>query len=110
MPQILPGSSSANPSSQSFSYCPIEIQFTTRAVTSVLAGRPSKRTVTPIFKGRPNRAAHPWGFTRIIRHGSENARAGSALLRVSGILQGIRVPRRPSLFFAVESTFQFIGS
>jgi len=33
MPQTLPGSSSANPRSQSFSYWPIEMQFTTRAVT-----------------------------------------------------------------------------
>ena len=72
MPQTLPGSSSANPSSQSFSYCPIEIQFTTRAVTSVLAGRASNRTVAPISKGRANRAAHPWGFTRMIKHWSEN--------------------------------------
>ena len=33
MPQTLPGSSSASPRSQTFSYCPIEMQFTTRAVT-----------------------------------------------------------------------------
>jgi len=73
MPHTLAGSSSANPSSQSFSYSRIEIQFTTRAVTSVLAGRHPNRTLAPSSSGRPNRAAHPWGFTRIIRHGSENA-------------------------------------
>ena len=39
MPQTLPGSSSANPRSQSFSYCPIEMQFTTRAVTLPPAGK-----------------------------------------------------------------------
>lgn len=110
MPQILPGSSSANPSSQSFSYCPIEIQFTTRAVTSVLAGRPSKRTVAPISRGRPNRAAHPWGFTKMTQHSSENGWDRSRLVRVIGISQGIRVPRRPPGFLAVEHTFKFIGS
>ena len=71
MPHTLPGSSSANPKSQSFSYGPIEIQFTTRAVTSVLTGSPSKRTVTPISRRRANRTAHPWGFTRMTKHPSE---------------------------------------
>jgi hypothetical protein len=33
MSQTLPGSFSANPRSQSSSYCPIEMQFTTRAST-----------------------------------------------------------------------------
>lgn len=71
MRQTLPGSSSATPSSQSFSYCPVEMQFTIRPVTFPLAGRPSKRTSAPISRGRPNRAAHPWGFTRITRQVSE---------------------------------------
>jgi hypothetical protein len=110
MPHTLPGLSSANPSSQSFSYCPIELQFTTRAVALVLTGRPSKRPVAPISRERPNRAAHPWGFTRIIRHGSENVWAGSALVRVIGISQEIRVPRRTPVFLAIEHTFKFIGS
>jgi hypothetical protein len=69
MPQTLPGSSSANPSSQNFS---IAMQFTTRAVTLVLAGRPSNRTAAPISAGRPNLAAHPCRFTRTAKHGSEN--------------------------------------
>jgi hypothetical protein len=30
----------------------------------VLAGRPCKRTIAPISRERPNRAAHPWGFTK----------------------------------------------
>ena len=38
--------------SQSFSYSPIEIQFTTRAVTLGLAGRPSNRTADPTFSGQ----------------------------------------------------------
>jgi hypothetical protein len=71
MPQRLPGSSSAIPSSQDFSYCPIEMQFTTRPVTLPLAGRPSKRTSAPTSRGRPHRAAHPWGFTRMTRQVSE---------------------------------------
>ena len=41
MPHTLPGSSSANPSSQSFVYSPSEMQFTTRAAMLVTAGRPS---------------------------------------------------------------------
>jgi hypothetical protein len=85
MPHTLPGSSSANPSSQSFAYSPIEMQFTTRAVTLVPVGRSSNRTVAPISSGRRNRAAHPCGFTRCVRHGSENGRAGSRLVRVIGI-------------------------
>ena len=72
MPHTLPGSSSANPSSETFSYSPSEIEFTTRAVTLVLAGRPSNRTAAPISSGRRDRTAHPCGFTRIARHGSEN--------------------------------------
>ena len=71
-PQMLPRSSSANPSNQSFSYSPIRIQFTTRAVTAVLVGRPSIRTAAPISSGRRNRATHPCGFTRSVRHDSEN--------------------------------------
>jgi hypothetical protein len=51
MPQTLPGSSSANPRSQIFSYCPIEMQFTTRAVTLPPAGSRSKRTVVPTASG-----------------------------------------------------------
>ena len=69
MPHTLAGSSSANPSSQNFS---IAMQFTTHAETLVLVGRPSNCRAVPISRGRQNRAAHPWGFTRIIRHGSEN--------------------------------------
>ena len=71
MPQTLPGSSSANPNNQSFSYAPIEMQFTTLAITFPSTGRSSKRTSTPISKGRPKRAAHPWGFTRITQHAPE---------------------------------------
>src|SRR5208282_5139140 len=56
MPHTLPGSSSANPSSETFSYSPSEIEFTTRAVTLVLAGRPSNRTAAPISK----RATEPY--------------------------------------------------
>jgi hypothetical protein len=73
MPHTLPGSASTNPNSHCFSYCPIEMQFTTRAVTLAPVGRLSKRTVVPISRGRQNRAAHPCGFTRIIKHGSDNA-------------------------------------
>jgi hypothetical protein len=51
MPQTLPGSSSSNPRSQSFSYFPIEMQFTTRAVTLPPAGSRSKRTVVPDASG-----------------------------------------------------------
>jgi len=51
MPQTLPGSSSANPRSQSFSYCPTEIQFTTRAVTFPPVGSRSKCTVVPTASG-----------------------------------------------------------
>lgn len=101
---------SASPNSQSFSYCPIEIQFTTRAVTSVLAGRPSKRTRASISRGRPNRAAHPWGFTKITKHPSEKGSAGLRPVRLIGISQGIRVPRRPPDSLAIEATFKFIGS
>ena len=72
MPHTLPGSSSANPNSETFSYSPSEIEFTTRAVMLVLAGRPSNRTAAHISSGRRNRTAHPCGFTRIARHGSEN--------------------------------------
>ena len=71
-PHTLPGSSSASPSSQTFSYSPIGMQFTTRAVTVVLAGRPSNRTADPIASGRWKRAADPCGFTRSVIHGSEN--------------------------------------
>ena len=110
MPHTLPGSSSANPSSQSFSYCPKEIQFTTRAVTSVLTGRPSKRTVTPISKGRGKRTAHPWGFTRITKHAPEKDWAGPRPVRVIGISQGIRVLLRRQLFLSVGPIFKFIGS
>lgn len=41
-PHTLPGSSSANPSSQSFSYSPIEMQFTTRAVNIGSRGETSQ--------------------------------------------------------------------
>jgi len=71
MPHTLPGSSSANPNSHSFSYCPIEMQFTTRAVTFLAAGSPSKRTSAPISSGRAKRAAHPWELTRITKHAPE---------------------------------------
>jgi hypothetical protein len=47
MPQTLSGSSSANPRSQSVSYCPTEIQFTTRAMTLPPVGSRSERTVVP---------------------------------------------------------------
>jgi len=110
MSHTLPGSSSANPNSQSFSYCPIEIQFTTRAVTPVLAGRPSKRTAVPISRGRPNRPAHPWGFTKITKHSRENGWDGSRTVRVTGISHGIRVPRRRLAFLSVGPTFKCIGS
>jgi hypothetical protein len=69
MPQTLAGTSKANPSSQNFS---IGMQFTTRAVTLIPAGRPSNRTGSPISSARWNRAAHPWGFTRSVRDGAEN--------------------------------------
>jgi len=69
MPQTLAGTSKANPSSQNFS---IGMQFTTRAVTLIPAGRPSNRTGSPTSSGRWNRAAHPWGFTRSVRDSSEN--------------------------------------
>jgi hypothetical protein len=108
MPHTFPGSSSANPNSQDFSYCPIEMQFTTRAVTLVPAGRPPKRSVAPIVSGRANRTAHPWGFTRMTTHWSENGRAGSRLVRVIGISQGMRVPRPVPLFVSLEPTFKFI--
>jgi|SRR5271165_474664 len=36
-------------------------------------------------------AAHPCGFTKITRLGSENGRAGSRLTSETGISQGIRV-------------------
>ena len=72
MPHSLPGSSSASPSNHCFSYSPIKMQLTTRAVTLVPAGRPSSWTAAPISSGRRKRAAHPGGFTRMIRHGSEN--------------------------------------
>lgn len=110
MPQTLPGSSSAIPNSQSLWYCPIEIQFTTRAVTFPLGGSLPRRTVAPISKGRPNRAAHPWGFTRMTKHSSENGWDGSRLVRVIGILHGIRVPRRRPAFLSVEPTLKSIGS
>ena len=110
MPHTLPGSSSANPKSQSFSYAPIEIQFTTRAVTFLAAGSPSTRTVAPISRGRPNRAAHPWGFTRITEHSPENGWDGSRAVRLTGISHGIRVPRRRPAFLSVGPTFKCIGS
>jgi hypothetical protein len=69
MPHTLAGSSNANPSSQNFS---IAMQFTTRARTVILVGSPSKRTAAPISSRRGNRAAHPCGLTRTVRHGSEN--------------------------------------
>lgn len=71
MPRILPGSSSASPKSQSFSYGPIEMQFTNRAMTLRPAGSLSKRTGAPISSGRLKRAAHSWGFTKITKHAPE---------------------------------------
>src|SRR5208337_232801 len=56
MPHTLPGSSSINPSSQSFAYFPKEIQLTTRPVTLVMAGRPCSRTAPPNSYGTT--AAH----------------------------------------------------
>jgi len=109
-PHTLPGSSSANPSNHCFSYSPIKMQFSTRAVTLVPAGRPSSWTVAPISSGRPNRVAHPWGFTRIIRHGSENGCAGSTLVRVVGISQGIRVPLRTAPLLGNELNLKFNSS
>ena len=110
MPHTLPGSSSANPSNHCFSYSPIKMQFTTRAVTLAPTGRPSSWTAAPISSGRPNRAAHPSGFTRIIRHGSENGSAGSRLVRVIGISQGIRVPVRTALLLGNELNLKFNSS
>lgn len=110
MPHTLPGSSSANAKSQSFSYAPIEMQFTTRAVTFLAAGSPSTRTIVPISRGRPKRAAHPWGFTRITTHSPENGWDGSRAVRVTGISHGIRVPRRRPAFLSVGPTFKCIGS
>jgi DNA-binding NarL/FixJ family response regulator len=51
IPQTLPCLSSASPTSQNLSYSPREMQFTTRAVTPFLAGRPSNRTRVPISSG-----------------------------------------------------------
>jgi hypothetical protein len=110
MTHTLRGSSSANPNSQSFSNFPSKIQFTTRAVTPVLAGRPSKHTAVPISRGRPNSAAHPWGFTKITKHSPENGWDGSRTVRVTGISHGIRVPRRRPAFLSVGRTFKSIGS
>ena len=93
-PQTFPGSSSARPMSQNFSYSAREMQFTTRAVTVRLAGRPSNRTWVPIFSGRPNLTPHPCGFASIAKHGSKKGWAESRLIRVSRISQGILVPRR----------------
>lgn len=94
IPQTLPGSSSASPRSQNFSYSPSEMQFTTPAVTLRFAGRPSNRTCVPTFSGRPNRAPHPCGFASIAKHGSKKGWAESRLIRVSRISQGILVPPR----------------
>ena len=41
IPHTLPGSSSMSPRIQNFLYSPTGIQFTTRAMTLVLTGRPS---------------------------------------------------------------------
>lgn len=94
MPQMFPGSSSASPMSQNFSYSPSEMQFTTCAVTLRFAGRPSNRTRVPILNGRPNLAPHPCGFTRTTKHGSKKGWAESRLIRVSRISQAILVPPR----------------
>jgi hypothetical protein len=106
MPHTLAGSSSANPSSQNFS---IAMQFTTRAEILVLVGRLSNCRAVPISRGRQNRA-HPWGFTRIIRHGSENGSAASRLERVTGISQLIRVPRWTDFWLENELNSKFNNS
>lgn len=106
-PHTLPGSLRANPSNHIFSYSPIGMQFTTRAVTLGPAGRPSSWTAAPISSRRRNHAAHPWGFTRIIWHGSENRCAGSTLIRVIGISRGIRVPLRTAPLLGNELNLKF---
>ena len=107
MPQTLPGSSSANPNSQNFS---IGMQFTTRAMTVVLVGSPSNWSAAPISSGRPNRAAHPCGFTSTVCDGSENGCAGSRLERVIGISKLIRVPRRRCDLLGAELMLPSNGS
>ena len=96
IPHTLPGSSKVRPRIQNFSYFSGLIQFTTRAVTLCLTGSPSNRIAVPISRGRPKRAAHPWGFTRRVTPGSENGLTGSRLVMVSGIWRLILVPRRGS--------------
>src|ERR1700722_17143293 len=71
-PHTFTGSSSATSSSQNFS---IGMQFTTCAVTLIPAGRSSNRTGPANSSGRWNRAAHPCGFTRSVKEGSENGGA-----------------------------------
>ena len=86
------------------------MQFTTRAVTVIAAGRPSNRTVVPISSGRPNLAAHPCGFTSSVRHDSEKECAGFRLERVIAISKLIRVPRRTALWLENELNFKFNNS
>ncbi len=94
IPHTLPGSSKVRPRIQNFAYFSGLIQFTTRAKTPCLPGRPPNRIAVPISSGRPKRAAHPWGFTRRVSPSSENGFAGSRLERMIGILRFILVPRR----------------
>ena len=106
-PHTFAGSSSATSSSQNFS---IGMQFTTCAVTLIPAGRSSNRTGPPNSSGRWNSAAHPCGFTRSVRDGSENGCAGSRPERVNGISQLIRVPLRSVLGLGNELNFKFNNS
>lgn len=106
IPHTLPDSFRARPRSQSFSYSPREIQWTTRAATSVLVGRPFRWTIIPVCTGRGERAAHPPRFARMILQGSEKGSRGSRLVRMIGISQGIRVPPRATAFGGVELGFR----
>lgn len=96
IPHTLPGLSSINPRNQNFSNSPSGMQFTTRAVTLVLVGRPSRRIADPTFNGRLKRAAHPRVLTRTTRQGSERGGVSSRVVRISSILQLILVPPRAS--------------
>ena len=94
MPQTLPGSSSANPSSQSFSYCPNrDAVYYPRSGAPVLREVPLSALSVPTSSGLAES-----NCTSLRVYQNDQACVGKrpepdpALTRVIGISQGIRVP------------------